>query len=86
MVVPSLSHLWHLSKPSSLLPLPWMTTDLHPNDRPSIRSLQIRFRAFWVGRDAATPKEQLFIERIKLLHPGRLTWNIIMEVWKIIFL
>lgn len=33
-----------------------MTTDLHPNDRPSIRSLQIRFRAFLLG-PKTTPLE-----------------------------
>ena len=34
--------------------------------------------------ETAPPKKLL--ETILDLHPGRLTWNIIMEVWKIIFL
>ena len=32
----------HLSRPSSLLPLPGSSADLHPNDRPSTRSLNTR--------------------------------------------
>ena len=35
-----------------------------------------------LGRDMLVPRRVLFLE----IHPGGLTWNIIMEVWKIIFL
>ncbi len=38
-------------------------------------------RHFSMGRDYNLPRSEKF-----KLRPGRLTWNIIMEVWKIIFL
>ena len=37
-------------------------------------------------KGSSEPKTIDFQGRTVLLHPGRLTWNIIMEVWKIIFL
>ena len=30
--------------------------------------------------------EETFMQQNGCLHPGRLTWNITMEVWKMIFL
>ena len=39
-------------------------------------------RAFLSGQ----PKQSLNLRSSLQVHPGKLTWNIIMEVWKIIFL
>ena len=63
----------------------WHLHVLHRGFLPTMQRLHL-VRAGCTGLEAETTLAMTFAPRIQGDHPGRLTWTIMMDVWKIIFL